>query len=402
MLTSELLRVRRQGRSLVPRFLSAAERGRLRSVAAALIDTLLAAKDACRDDVTQALATIEHAPRDRSIVQGLIKLLLDRAEFLTFEGDGPAALRDVVFRIAAEERKRLGPTERFDRQRSLARAAEQLDLETGPIEAQLFADLRKNERLIGFRTTTPERLLERYDVALAQGVLLRAVSVEVTLTGGEPGRVRQLFRAARFHGLLHRVRPHAGGYRVELDGPLSLFTSVHRYGLALALFLPAILRCDAWSMSAEVSWGKQRTPMRFELNPAQGLVSHGRAIEGVAPELERFVVNFQALAANWEVMIADEIIAIPGEAAIVPDLSFTNRTTGERVWLEAFGYWSRAAVWQRIETIRRGFPGRIILAVGKQLRVSEELLEESEAGELYVYRVSLQPKAVLERLEAKG
>ena len=32
------------------------------------------------------------------------------------------------------------------------------------------------------------------------------------------------------------------------------------------------------------------------------------------------------------------------------------------------------------------FPGRILLAVGKQLRVSEEVLGEEDAGEVYVYK----------------
>ena len=60
-------------------------------------------------------------------------------------------------------------------------------------------------------------------------------------------------------------------------------------------------------------------------------------------------------------------------------------------------------IWDRIETIQRGFPSRIMLAVSSQLRVSEELLDPDEVpGELYVYKQAIRPKAVLERLEAHG
>jgi len=60
-------------------------------------------------------------------------------------------------------------------------------------------------------------------------------------------------------------------------------------------------------------------------------------------------------------------------------------------------------IWDRIETIQRGFPSRIMLAVSSQLRVSEELLDPDEVpGELYVYKQAIRPKAVLERLEARG
>jgi predicted nuclease of restriction endonuclease-like RecB superfamily len=95
-----------------------------------------------------------------------------------------------------------------------------------------------------------------------------------------------------------------------------------------------------------------------------------------------------------------DIVALPGELVCVPDLVFDHRDTGERVYLEAFGFWSRQAVWQRVETIRRGgFPGRIILSVSKQLRVSQEVLDEEDAGELYVYRTTMRPQAILARLD---
>ena len=53
----------------------------------------------------------------------------------------------------------------------------------------------------------------------------------------------------------------------------------------------------------------------------------------------------------------------------------------------------------RVELVREGFPARLILAVGKHLRVSEEVLDEDDAGELYVYKATMSPRAILERLE---
>ena len=58
-------------------------------------------------------------------------------------------------------------------------------------------------------------------------------------------------------------------------------------------------------------------------------------------------------------------------------------------------------MWRRVELIRKGFPARILLAVGKQLRVSEDVLGEDEAGEIYVYRATMSPRAVLGRLDGK-
>src|SRR5262249_55553763 len=105
------------------------------------------------------------------------------------------------------------------------------------------------------------------------------------------------------------------------------------------------------------------------------------------------------LESAWSIAKNDRIFALPGEVVCVPDLVLLNRETGEEVYLEAFGFWSRTAVWQRVELIRRGFPARILLLVSKNLRVSEEVLGEDDAGEIYVYKRSISPREVLSRLD---
>ena len=47
----------------------------------------------------------------------------------------------------------------------------------------------------------------------------------------------------------------------------------------------------------------------------------------------------------------------------------------------------------------RLFP--LTLAVSKQLRVSEEVLGDDDAGEIYVYRATMSPRAVLDRLRRR-
>src|SRR5262249_19066654 len=123
--------------------------------------------------------------------------------------------------------------------------------------------------------------------------------------------------------------------------------------------------------------------------------------EGSA-EIDTFCAAFDRLESEWSVKKSDRLFALPGEVVCVPDLVFENQETGEQVYLEVFGFWSRAAVGQRVELLRKGrFPGRILLAVGKQLRVSEEVLGEEDAGEVYVYRQAMSPRAVLERLRGE-
>lgn len=404
MLTSDLLRVRRHKGTLKPRYLGAKNKPRLLPVAEGLVNALSGNVGQTREQIEAALDDVPCAARDRMVQQGLRKLLLDRCDFGISEGCDPLEVRREVFFRAAAHRRELDAMGSFDRDAVLVDASTALDLAPAQTEARLFADLKGAETLEKVRRINGAELVDRYDVALAQGVLLRAVRVMIALEGEAPGRVRQLFRAARFHGLMHRVRNLGDGkYLVELDGPFSLFSAVQKYGLKLAMFLPAVLRCTRWRLRADVLWGKTKDELTFELGPDDGLRPYGRAITGVAPELNKLTEGFRKLKTPWKVRENDDIVALPGEVVCVPDLVFENGETGEEVFFEAFGFWSREAVWQRVETIRKGgFPSRIILAAGKHLRVSEAVLDEGDAGELYVYKQTMRPRAVLERLEAGG
>ena len=368
MLTSDLLRMRRKGAFIVPRYLRGKVLTRLQPVAEALVKSLDDAVGQKRDHVMSALDAVDHTAGDRIVVQGLRKLLLDRCTFDIAGGAEPLDIRRAVFETATAMRRELAAGERFDRDSVLAAAASSLGHDVADIELRLFADLRQNLLLTEVKAIDPKALLDRYNLALAQGALLRASKVSIALDKERPGVVRQLFRAARFHGLLHRVEQRADDqWLIELDGPMSLFTASQKYGLKLALFLPDLLRCRRWRLRAELLWGKRKEEALFELGPNDKLSAPRRGVSGVAPQIDKLIEGFRKLGSEWEVRVNDEIIALPGEVACVPDLLFTNTTTGEEVFLEAFGFWSRQAVWQRVETISsKTFPSRIILAISKK------------------------------------
>jgi hypothetical protein len=403
LLTSDLIRVKKRSKRLCAGYLRGDEAARILPIAEDFVAMLSNAAGMAREEVDEALDAVP-VPQDlRTVALGLRKVLESRCAYEVPEGIEPEAVRREVFLAAAAAHKALDVRGELDRATVLAEVAPRLGLSPEAIDAALYADLRDNEILRAFRPIAASALLERYDLALAQSILLRATKVVVRVSGEGPDRYRRLFRAARFHGLIHVVEgtPEAG-YTITLDGPFSLFDAVQKYGLRLAMFLPAILACGAFHVRAEVLWGRTRTPAGFEIEPEDGLVSHQPELPSAAPDLEGFRAAFERLGSEWTVSDNERIFALPGEVVCVPDLVFRSTETGEEVFLEAFGFWSRSAVWQRVELVRKGFPARILLAVGKHLRVSEEVLGEEEAGEIYVYRSAISPRAVLERLRKKG
>ena len=395
--------MRRRAGVIHPTYLRGEALERLLPLAESLVTTFAAMTGRTRDEINAALDAIEVGARDRLVAVGLRKLLEDRAEFEVTLAEDPAALRRAVFLEAAAKHRGLDVRDRFPRDEVLASVAAKLGTSLSALEVGLYADLRGSEVMQHIRGIGAAELLERYNVALAQAVLLRATRVTAHLAGDSPARYRDLFRSVRFHGLLHVVQGDPErGYTLILDGPFSLFGAVQRYGLKLALFLPSLLACRSWSLRADVLWGKTREPMVFALDAKDGLTADPPVAPRLSPELEAFCEGFRKLDSAWSVAPNDRIFALPGEVVCIPDLVFTSAETGEEVFLEAFGFWSRAAVWQRIELLRKGFPARIVLAVGKQLRVSEEVLGEGDAGEIYVYRTVISPRVVLERLEDRG
>jgi predicted nuclease of restriction endonuclease-like RecB superfamily len=224
------------------------------------------------------------------------------------------------------------------------------------------------------------------------------VRVVVEVESAIPGAYRTLFRKLKFLRLLCTIAPRARGYRIEIDGPFSLFESSIRYGLALALALPAIRELDRWSLVAELRWGTERTPLRCRLEgrgePDAEFAPH------LADDVRALLDALGAIDTPWRAKPAVELLDLPGHGVCVPDLTFEHARSGERIHLEVLGFWSRDAVWKRVELVEAGLAHRIVFAVGQHLRVSEAALDAALPAALYVYKRTMSARAIVERLDA--
>jgi uncharacterized protein len=378
MLTGKMVRVRYARDRILPYYLDTREES-WHMVAEQLLDLFRAMRGHPRGELEQVIE--EAFGDDASLVhQGLAKLLEDRCEFETVSGQPPEAVRALVFRDATLERQAEGGIAGFDRQAALARSAAALGVPAEELERSLFADLKSEQKLIDFKDTTAEHLLERYNVALAQAVLLRATRVSVTVVGEPPARYRQLLRQVKFRRLMCEVeRSGPDSHTLHLDGPLSLFSSTNKYGLQLAMFLPAVLLCKNFEVRAELRWGAQKKPKQFVLTPKERLVSHAPDYGMYAPpELNLFVDSFRKRVADWELTEETEVYPLGG-GFWVPDFRLVHKATGEEVKLEVLGFWRKSSAIKHLQSLQRHVKGRYILAVSDELHI-EEKLEELPPG----------------------
>lgn len=397
MLPPELVRARRKDGQLVITPLT----GKLRERAFELAGGLIAVTDDgighSRDELVEAWRELTQSVRERRLADALCKLVEDACEFSAQSAVDAPELRRALFGLAAERRRTVDGA--FDRVGLVAEVAPRFGLEAAAFEQALYSDLRGAHPLLAFHRMTPVELVERYEGAQRQAVLLRAVRLQARVWCSSPGSYRALFNKFKFRRLLHRItRQDDGSYRIDIDGPFSLFESVTKYGLNLALCLPALEACDALDLQASIRWGKQRQALGFTLSHRLSR-SDGESSPPLPDEVRDLVESVERLDLGWRALPCSEILDLPGVGVCVPDLVFEHPERSVRVHVEVLGYWSREAVWRRVELVERGLGARILFAVSSRLRVSEDVLPPGEPAALYVYKGTMSARSVLRKVE---
>jgi len=355
-----------------------------------------------RSELDEALQAAVGAGRSARFGRGLVKLLEDRCTFEVVSPMDPVEIRRRLF-VAAADHFPVTPTGRFrttPRTEILRQVAEQLEITPDQVDQAMFADLPSARVLRCDALPSAGWLLDRYNVALAQAVLLRATDVQIRLQGGSPGSIRRFFQYIKFFRLMFRVRSQPnGGYLVEIDGPLSLFRLSTKYGLQLAEMLPALLLCDNWSLEASLLWGRRREKRRFVLDSSEGLKSHySRRGTYELREITWLRDRLAKLETPWCIEPTPAILDLGGQDLCIPD-AVLRHPDGRTAYLEVAGFWRRQRLEKRLALLRAHGPPNLILAVSKNLRASAE---ERISGEVACtfFRDMINAREVVKLAEA--
>ena len=413
MLRGEHVMARLMRGRLVPHRLSPDDE-RAREVAEALV-TLYAGhvgKPRVRLEAELSLFEEELGPRldtrrGFKILRALAKLLEEKAAWASPEEADPYTLRTRLFELAA------GLSEPPSAAGTLLEGSTREDLlsqvsrETGVEEPAtvMYADRQGAQLLAEFEPPAPEALIMRYNVAQIQGVLYSAQNLTVDL--GDEADARLIFHYVKLLGLIYNLEPTARGYRLRLDGPLSLFGSTRKYGLRLAKLIPGLLLTGPWQLHASVSWKGREAILELD-SEAPGLASHykGPADAGEGDVREAFAKAWNRAKDKdgWELEPGTGILPIPQlKTALVPDFALRNAKTGEKVHLEILGFWFERHLVERVallrEAARRGH--RVLIAAPESLGASPETLSTATRGDVIPFKSRLDAKSVLAALQAR-
>lgn len=346
------------------------------------------------------------------IIRAFGKLLEERSEWSAPAETDPYILRTRVYDLAsalpeppALEAGLLGSPTRHD---VLSQVAREMGIRDADAVATLmFSDRQSAQVLSEFGRPQPNELVSRYNVAQVQGVLYAAKDLTVTLDAEADARL--VFHYVKRMGLIHSIAPLRdgfSGYRLHLDGPLSLFGSTRKYGLRLAKFLPGLMLTAPWKLSATVDWKGRDALLELD-SSGFDLESHyrGPKRDDEQDEVREAFVKAWDRAKDtngWRLATATKVLNFPEHgAALVPDFTLT-REDGSLAHLEILGFWSKRSIVERVELVRaaneRG--ERVIVAASEGAGASKEALVEAVGdGGVVAFKGRLPVKAVIKKLD---
>jgi len=327
-------------------------------------------------------------------IQAFCKLLDDRSIFQTDPGGKAAKLRLDVFSKAACFHPLVEKPDRLfehDDNKIKARIAEKLGLSWDQIEQGLYADVIAFQRLEQFEGyPDASALLSRYNVAQLQACLYRAESMTVVAADD----LKTILRYAKLAKLLHDiVRLGPSKYQITFSGPASVLRQTRRYGVNFAKFLPALLACKGWEMTAylKTPWN---TSAKLNLSDSDGFTSHLPPPDEFDSRLEESLAEkFGPARDGWQLVREGEILH-DRQKTFVPDFTFRHED-GTQVLLEIVGFWTPEYLTHRRRTLQQFRHHKILIAVPEK-----SLREGASIGKnVLVYKTVLKPAPLMKALE---
>ena len=370
MLTLELLRYRIHGELVVPTYLTITGGRKYLDIAAQLIHIYRAGVGRTTGEISENIESLLGNTPDYKVYRGLAKILEEYAVIAPSTDLDVEELRKKVFTLAAQ----YGPPARktdllFEKStaQKLPEIAAQIGFSPEALPALLYADLKEHRIVRALEEALdPVTLIERYNTALAQAMLYRATQMMVDISDN----FRQVFSHIKLARLMHTIIPQEKGYRIYLNGPLSLFANIERYGIAMSKVLPAVLRCKAWRLAAKVNVGGGEKI--FRLGPAAGLKSHYRAQADFDSSLEAaFFARFSRnKKSQWKIAREGAVLDLKG-AVLIPDFIFTH-PDGRVAHLEIVGFWTPEYLQKKLDKLNSVKESNVVMAVPKNLNCSSQ------------------------------
>jgi predicted nuclease of restriction endonuclease-like RecB superfamily len=369
VLTRDLLLYRIQKGRVRPTLLPR-ETPEVVALADSLIGYARGASGVTRGELEAELGELCVGFAEPKVAQGLVKLLVDRIAFAEPD-DEARTLREKAFDVGAAALGELAGDTTPERHEE--RLAAGLDRPIDAVRDRLYADLPEARPMLSFEDIDPAGLVDRWNLAQVQGLVMHASRVEVTSSSPDLLRVRRVLRWLKFNRLVADVQREGDDWTLGVEGPAAILEMARRYGLQLAQFVAAVPVLGTWKLRAEVQL-RYGTPVMLEVDERSGLVSpYERSLGHVPEEIAVIVRKLSESAEGWEVDTSPQPRPVGTGALCVPDLTFRHKERGTELAVEFFHPWHRHQLVSRLDQLRVRPDEGLIVAVDEALLKDESV-----------------------------
>ena len=357
-----------------------------------------------KGELLERLKEVEDEGYDFKLVRGMSTLLEWRCTFQVESALNSREARTAVF----EEASRGRASSLAERNRVIETVSGQLGISPEGLERTLFNDLEDELILRDFKPLDPGLLIRYYNLCLTQTLLFKSLRVEFSASGNW----KNIFREVKRLGLIYSVErdDDGAGYRVTLDGPLSLFKMTERYGTSIAKLLPQIIASNSWSIKAEILARSRGRVYSFEpdCEELKGLITNvEKEVAGHEEQAqaklydstveERFAKSFLSYNSGWVLRREPEPL-IAGTHVLIPDFSFEKY--GAKVYLEVVGFWTSEYLKRKISKLSSIANVDLIIAADESLACSKLERLKTKALVIY-YKKDVPMKPIIEHLKER-
>jgi hypothetical protein len=295
----------------------------------------------------------EHGALARS-ADGVAHVLRRRFKSRVDTGLSPAHVRAVTFEEAAR-----GAV--FDRNEALASAARRLAVSAEDVASALFADRAERQRIVAPPSPfAAVDVLEAYNLALVQGLLLRSEHVTVEVRE----HVRAVVRFAKLAGLLCTYAVGERGTRLDVSGPLSVLRHTTKYGVALASFFPAVVATAGFRLEARCVLKGE--PVVVRIDSGDRVARTHKLPRDADSAVERALArDVRRLGTGWALVREADTITMGGRA-FFPDFTLRH-PDGFVVLVEVVGFYTPEYLRTKLDALRAAAPRPLIVCIDETL-----------------------------------
>ncbi len=358
MLPAELLLVTSReghpGRAL-PRYLTSRDEVWVRAVVDAFdeyVGRTIGDRDADLPARVRAIAR-EHGAPSR-VADGIAHVLARRFKTDVDAKLDPSHVRAVTFEHAARE-------DVFVRDAALFCAARCLSIGVDELTRALFADRPARRRIIAPTTAaTAAEIVEAYNLALVQGLLLRSERVTVDVRE----HVRAVVRFAKLAGLLCTYAVGEKGTRLEVSGPLSILRHTTKYGFALASFFPAVVATTGFRLEARCVLKGE--PLVVHIDATDRIARTHKLPKDADSAVERALArDLGRLGTAWVLLREADAISVHGRS-FFPDFTLRH-PDGTLVLVEVVGFYTPEYLRWKLQALRGAASRPLIVCIDVSL-----------------------------------